>query len=49
MIDNDNVVFVDFSQSKSFLSRLEECLSSIHKVLDDLLIYIYEHQDSKVL
>jgi hypothetical protein len=49
MIDNDNVVFVDFSQSNSFIYRLEQSLSRIHKAVDDLLILIYEDQDSKVL
>jgi hypothetical protein len=45
MNNDDNVVFVDFSQSLSFISRLEQSLSRIHKAVDDLLILIYEDQD----
>jgi hypothetical protein len=48
-MNDDNVVFVDFSQSESFIFRLEQSLSRIHKAIDDLLIFIYEDQDSKVL
>ena len=44
-MNDDNVVFIDFSQSESFIFRLEQSLSRIHKAVDDLLILIYEDQD----
>jgi hypothetical protein len=48
-MNDDNIIFIDFSQSESFLYKLEKALSRIHKAIDDLLILIYEHDDSKVL
>lgn len=44
-MNDNNVYYIDFSNSESFLDKLENALSRIHQAIDDILIYIYEQQE----